>query len=410
MDPMKPVQEAKPRLLFRPEALEHHLRAQDPKEPLRVSPPWTWRLLAGVGALAVGALLLAFLWPVEVSGRSKGILRPVAGVRVIQAPVAGTLGPAFVRSGDPIQAGSPLARIEAPTLQGGVLEADRRLALLQQAGAAHEAGLEAGHLAQAKSLAQRRAAQERQMESHRRSVEVQSRRVEAQRRLLEAGLVSKAQVEEAQDALESGRRQEEGSRQALEQLRQEEATLRLSLDRGRWERQQTLGDARAKREALGASLDQAWLRSPIDGWVEAFVARPGDLLAPGQPVAKLVPRDSPLRAVAFVPEKDRPFLQEGTPVELELEALPYTEFGTLKGRILRLGVDLAAPHEVREALGEEAKLEGPTVRMEVELVDPRPKALAQAALRSGMLLQVRYTLRRKRVASMVFAPLQAWLD
>jgi len=70
--------------------------------------------------------------------------------------------------------------------------------------------------------------------------------------------------------------------------------------------------------------------------------------------------------------------------------------------------DLASPFEVREAFGEDQKLEAPSYRVELEIVDTKPLDEARVKLRTGMLMNVRYTLRRQRLITLVLDPLRRW--
>jgi hypothetical protein len=77
--------------------------------------------------------------------------------------------------------------------------------------------------------------------------------------------------------------------------------------------------------------------------------------------------------------------------------------------VTRIGVDLASPYEVQQALGEERALDGPAYRVELEVTDTAAVDAARIRFRSGMLMQARFTLRRQRLATMVLEPLRRWL-
>ena len=51
----------------------------------------------------------------------------------------------------------------------------------------------------------------------------------------------------------------------------------------------------------------------------------------------------------------------------------------------------------------------PTFRVELRLVDSRAAAQAGIPLRSGLLLNARFTLRRQRLITLVLDPLRKWL-
>ena len=75
---------------------------------------------------------------------------------------------------------------------------------------------------------------------------------------------------------------------------------------------------------------------------------------------------------------------------------------------MRVNDDLASPHEIREALGEDQKLEVPTYRVELEITNAEALDSAKVKLRTGMLMNVRYTLRRQRLITLVLDPLRRW--
>ena len=396
--------------LFRKQALEHFLREQEQREPLKVSPPWTWSLFWVLCALCASALLFAILGKVEVQNRGRGILRPVAGVRMLQAQVGGVLAETFARSGDQLRAGQPIARLDAAQMQGLKLETERTLALLQGAGGGYRAKEQSLLLEQMASVRSKITSQEAQVASYQASVQFQEKYYESQRKLMEGGLLSPLDLGKEENQLNSVKRQWDAARQQLTQLRQELAALETQRQQHLWQQTQEVQGAQTKREALESTLNQTQVCAPVDGFLEALVAKPGDLVQPGQTIAKLIPAGSPLQILAFVAEKDRAYLKPGQEVSLEMEAYPYAEFGTLKGRIVRIGSDLASPHEVREALGEDAKLETPSFRLEISMEERRPRRLQQVFLRPGMLLQARYTLRRTSILTMVLEPLKRWFD
>lgn len=396
--------------LFRKQALEHFLKEQDQAEPLKISPPWTWSLLWVMAVLTLAGILYAFLGKIEVQNRGKGILRPAAGVRTLQAQVGGVLSQTFAQSGDQLREGQTIARIEAAQVSGNLLETEQHIQLLKGAGKSFSSQEDSQILEQLQSLRNRLKSQEAQVVSYKKSVEIQQQRVVSQRTLLSEGLISKMQLDDAIEALNSAERQRDQSKQGLDQLHQDIASMENQRQRQLWQRTQDVQGAQIKREALESSLSQTLVKAPLDGTLDAFVSRPGDLVQVGQSIAKLIPVGSPIMVVAFVAEKDRAFVKREDQVSLELEAYPYAEFGTLKGRILRIGSDLASPHEVQEAFGEEGKLDTPSFRVEIEIEPFRSPQMAHATLRPGMLLQVRYTLRRQRIITLVLDPLKRWLD
>lgn len=81
--------------------------------------------------------------------------------------------------------------------------------------------------------------------------------------------------------------------------------------------------ARANLAAAEVALSYAEIRSPVDGWVIARMAEPGNMTAPGQPLFT-VEELSRVKVIAKVPETDVVGVEEGSPVTVDVEVLGET--------------------------------------------------------------------------------------
>jgi membrane fusion protein len=336
------------------------------------------------------------------------MLRPAGGVRVLAAEVAGTVANVEARSGDAVRAGAALVTLDAPAVRGQLLEAERQVADVRTRFADGAARQDAHHAEQVERLRARVRRAVEQVESARGSVAYQQRRVGTEAELRRRDLVSELSVAESREALAQAQRQLAAAEAALEQTRQELAAIEARREDDLWQRRQLVTSAESKRDALTLLERQTVVRAPEDGTVEALLVRPGEVVQAGQALGKLIPGGTDLRVVCFLPERDRAFVRPGDPVHLELDQLPYGEFGTLRGRVARIGDDLASPLEVKDALGEQQKVDVPTYRVEVEVTDARAARDAGVRLRSGMLTDVRFTLRRQRLVTLALDPLRRW--
>ncbi|MDY6938526.1 MAG: HlyD family efflux transporter periplasmic adaptor subunit [Cyanobacteriota bacterium] len=91
------------------------------------------------------------------------------------------------------------------------------------------------------------------------------------------------------------------------------------------------------------------LRSPTDGIV--FEIKPnaiGDVIGQGgtgaEPVVSIVP-EGKLIAAGDVTNQDIGFLSEGMEVEVQIDAFPATEFGTIPGKLVSIGEDALPPDQ-----------------------------------------------------------------
>ena len=393
--------------LFRQEALQHHLRAEEGRGLARVSPPWSWALLWTVVAFVGAALVFSVTGQVEVNGRGRGILRP-GSVRSLVAQVGGTVAEVQVRSGQEVKAGAGMLRIDSASVQSQLLEAKRQVQMLNLDFKAYAARQDRTFEEQMAQLQRRVVMLQDQMKSQEQSLWVYERKVKANQVLAREGIVSAITVDEAREALAQAQRQLSGARQALVQAKQELASLHGRRQDELWQREQASQSAQFKVDAIGVNVDQGAFQAPEDGVVEAILVKPGDVVQPGQVVGKLVPKGDPLQVVAFLPEKDRAFVKVGDTAHLELDQLPYSEYGTLKAQVLRISDDLASPYELQEALGPNTKPEASVYRVELKVLEDEAARKAGVRLRTGMLLNARLTLRKQRPITLVLDPLRRW--
>ena len=394
---------------FRPEALEHYLEVEEGRTLVRVSPPWTWALLVILLAGLAAGIGLSVVGQVEINGRGRGILHPDAGIRLLVAQVDGTVGQVEVHSGQQVREGEVLVRLDAPAVQARLHEARRASQAVRQAFTAANDKQDQAFAQQCANLAARVVKLEDQILNHRQSVAIAQRRLKASLILEEAGIQSQAQADEAREAAGRAQRGLNLAELSLEQARQERAGLDHQRQDSLWQRDQTIRNAATQEQALAFIQAQTVVKAPRDGVIEALLVKPGEVVGPGKALGKLVPLGTPLGVICFLPEKDRAFVKPGDAALLELDQLPYAEYGTLRARVLRISADLASPHELQEALGEGQTLQVPSFRVELAITDARAAEQAKVPLRSGMLMEVRFTLRRQRLITLVLEPLRKWL-
>jgi len=396
--------------LFRAEALKHRLSSEEGRGLVRVSPPWTWALLWVVLAGVAASVVASFVGEFEVTGRARGILRPTVGVRVLTSQMTGTVVRVEAHSGQRVKAGATLLQIDSATAQGQLLEAERTLDSVRTRFSATASLQDRSYEQQIEALRARAGRLGAQIASLRGSEHHFQRRVGADNELLRKGIVSELAVSDSRDALAQAQRQLNGAEQALDQTRQELAALESHRQDELWQRQQTVSAAQNKRDALALVMKQSVIQAPEDGTVESLLVRVGETVQAGQAVGKIVPVDSPLHVVSFLEEKDRAFVKPGDEVQLELDQLPPAEYGTLKARVVRIGDDLASAAEVQDSLGDGQRLAAPAYRVELEITDAHAAEAAGVKLRTGALLNARFTLRRQRLATLILKPLRKWFN
>jgi len=404
-----PIHEPPAAELFRKEARDYRLASEEGRYRLDISPPWTWVLLCLMLAALTTALVLSVVGKIEVNSRAVGILRPASGVRTLISPVSGSVLVVSADSGARVEAGEVVLEIDSPEQRAQLFEAERQLELLESDFRIVSQRLDSLHREQVGHMRSRLERFVEQRNSEHASLDLQRRKYEAMRSLQDSGVVSRFAVMDAEEGVGQAERRLASSEQSLAAARRDLAALDGQHETELWQRRQSLNSARVRREASQLSSRQSAILAPESGLIEALLVKPGDEVRPGQALGKLIPIDAPLQVVSFLPEKDRAFVQVGTDVRLELEQLPYGEYGTLGARVVHIGADLTSAREVEQALGDGHTLKGSTIRVDLEITDASATSAAGVRLRSGMLMQVRYTLRRQRPIVFVLEPLRKWL-
>nr|WP_281243203.1 HlyD family type I secretion periplasmic adaptor subunit [Ruegeria marina] len=96
-------------------------------------------------------------------------------------------------------------------------------------------------------------------------------------------------------------------------------------------------------ETLRAASDRVartLIRAPLRGTVNALaINTPGAVVGPGQPLAEIVPTDDGLVIEAYLRPTDVAFVKPGADVSIKITAYDYLIYGSLNGRVERIGAD-----------------------------------------------------------------------
>lgn len=402
-----PVDPSSPR--FREAALAAYYRADDDTPALRAAPPWTRSLFLLTASFVVAAVVLAFCGHAEITTKGRGILRADGGVQTVSVLGAGAVSDLRVKSGDVVRRGDVLLALDSAAVKSDLLEADRRLALATARKKDFDQKRRALYQTRRGLLVRRQEILRARLEVQEEALARLGGKVARAGALLDAGLATPNERDTASDERSQAMQTSLSIREEIAQVEGQVSTLEADLDLEAWTLTGEVSAAQAKRDALAFAMSQTTVVAPQDGRLEAVLVRRGDTLSPGAAVGRLVPAGAAVEVVSFVPERDRAFLEVGSRARIELDRLPVSEFGALEGTVTRIGSDLVSSAELRDALGDRAEIAEPMVRVEVALgPDARARDLGPY-LRAGSMLDVRYTLRRRRIATLVLEPLRRWL-
>jgi hemolysin D len=146
----------------------------------------------------------------------------------------------------------------------------------------------------------------------------------------------------------------------------------------------------------GQKADLQRLTTPIDGVVQQLAVHTvGGVVTPAQPLLIVVPQEHPVEVEAQVENKDIGFVSEGQPVEIKVEAFPFTLYGTIPGRVLTVSGDAAPIEKVGLVYPTRVSLDRGTIQVEGK----------QVHLTSGMAVTVEIKTGQRRVIEYLLSPL-----
>ncbi|MEL7299185.1 MAG: HlyD family type I secretion periplasmic adaptor subunit [Pseudomonadota bacterium] len=401
-----------------------------------------WVVAVILGGLA-GFGLWASQYEIEEVTRGTGRVVPSSELQVIQSLEGGIVAGLDVRSGDVVEAGDVLMRIDdvgADARRGELLEREAAL-LAEQARVVAEAeradaltfpaGLEArvpgpvaaeravflsrrsqlsaelailedqlaGRMAAREELAATEAKLEGQLVPLREELELSERlaetgalpRIELLRlRGRVSEIDGEAQVMAARLPAQDAAIRETESRIAAAQsaysLEAQERAARIQVE---------LAVVREELRAAEDRVTRTSLRAPVAGTVNRVnVTTVGAVVQPGAPVMEIVPSDDRLLIEAEIRPEDVSFLRPGDPASVKITAYDFLVYGSLAGEVLRVGADTVTDRDGRaffqvEIETERTALTGPGG----EALPISPGMVAQVDIQTGSRTVMSYLLR-----------------
>jgi HlyD family secretion protein len=140
---------------------------------------------------------------------------------------------------------------------------------------------------------------------------------------------------------------------------------------------------------LEQTLNYQVLTAPVSGTVFNLQANePGYAANSTEPILEIVPAGT-LVARVFIPNKDIGFVKVGQPVDVRIDAFPFSEYGDVEGKLTSIGSDALPPDEVFRFYRFPAEIE-----LESQYL---PSNGQELELRSGMSVSANVRLRKRRV-------------
>jgi hemolysin D len=98
------------------------------------------------------------------------------------------------------------------------------------------------------------------------------------------------------------------------------------------------------------------LLSPIGGTVQgSVITTVGQVVTSGEEIMRIVPQDAELEIECYLPNKDIGFVKEGQQAVVKIESFPYTRYGTIGARVLRVARDAIPEPDADQTEGDAAR-------------------------------------------------------
>ncbi|MBC9032812.1 HlyD family type I secretion periplasmic adaptor subunit [Sphingomonas sp. JC676] len=350
-----------------------------------VSP--TARITAKVMLVGVAATALWLTFgKVDVVAPAEGRIAPVGETKVVQAAETGIIRKILVAEGQRVQQGQVLIMLD-PTVSSAEAAQVRAALLTSEFDIARNravlSGLDgkgflfvapesapADAIETQRSLARARlneiqaiaatgrsesgaaasasAEARAQVQKLQQSLPLLEQQVRANEVLAAKGYVSKLRVVDLRRQLISETQDLAAARAAVGRLAQQSqgtsSTTIKTREEARGQILQDLvkaeDDARARREELAkVTLRSSFreLRAPVSGTISQLsVHTEGGVVEGAKPLLTIVPENARLEVEVAIQNSDVGFVKTGMPVNVKLQAFPYTRYGTIPGKVIAI--------------------------------------------------------------------------
>ncbi|MEG3941772.1 MULTISPECIES: HlyD family secretion protein [unclassified Microcoleus] len=269
-----------------------------------------WTSLGGILMVATfgGAIALASVTKYSATVKAEAIVRPAGEVRVVEAATEGTVESIAVSENQTVKAGDTIAVVDGSRL----------------------------------------GTQNKQFQDIINQSQAAAQQINQQLRDLENQILASAQLKSTQNGSSAEQELVESAlvkiAASLPDVAEKLGRSRRVLLVKRSTIQQQLTQAKKQLNQVESQLKNSVIRAPADGTIlKLEVQNTGQTVQAGSAIAQIVPSDVPLVVKAKVTSQDIARIQIGQPVQIRISALPFPDYGTLKGTVSEIAPDAIAP-------------------------------------------------------------------
>jgi len=407
--------------LFRKEAIEHQ------KERLLgdvlLFQPLSFKLLIGlIVAIVIAIILFLFCGSYARKETVSGFLLPDKGIAKIYAPQIGTISQVYVKEGQSVVAGQKLFSIitehtaeEGHKVDNLLLE---ELARSQQDLENRIAGQESVNQADLARLQNQIVSLEAQLKQIQEKLKLQIERVKLSQervdklkklsasgylsamdyqKVYEDHLTQKQQEQELLSAQTSAQTDLMKLHSELSQFPERSKRCILDLQRALLETKQRHLEIQGRKGAQ--------ITAPVDGVVDALMAKPGQFQGQVQqmhPLMAIIPNNAKLQAQLWVPTRAMGFIKPGQTVRIRYAAFPYQRYGVHEGTIASISQHILNPNELATPLD----IKEPVYQVVVNLKKQYIQAYGNTMnLQAGMMIDADIILEKQSLFRWILDPI-----
>lgn len=399
---------------------------------------WTRGLLYFLMVFIGVVLPWAMFSQVDETGNARGRLEPQGKVFTVDSPVAGTIAEVFVKEGELVQKQQPLLELESEPVKSELKQVEIRLEgqkkelvqlklLKNQLVLAVNSQKEQNKAQQLEKQIQIDEARQSLQYSQTAKKLTQTRynesikEVQRFRKAKEEGIVAEIQVVDKQDLAQErkGLLQQANSNIAQAKLRLQEEeenyqgllySSKIAVIRSKEQLEEletkieTLNSQIKENynqiDALNYQLEQRIVKAPASGSIfELSVPKPGAVVNPGDAIAEVAPKRSPLILKAQMSTAESGSLEKGMSVKLKFDAYPFQDYGVLEGKL----VNISPTTKVTDTQSGQIAAYELDIELEETYIQVQNKRIP---LRPGQTATAEVILRQRRLIDFIIEPFQ----
>lgn len=446
---------------FLPAALE---LLETPPSPIKIA------LLNVICCLVAIGLLWAYVGRVDIVATAQGKIQPVGAVKLIQSLETGRLRQINVQNGTKVKAGDilfllddvdALADLQMQKNLQTALKAElfRRVAAIEavrlgdlkfpvlrwdpdipQNIKEREINVLTGELSQTFAIVASYQAQQDQksaealrlmemIASQEKQIAISEERIFLRNQLVQMELGSRLQLLDAREGLQQQRTSLAQLKGQLAEALASNAFLQREVIKSTEtfisENSQKLADADKQLDDVvqrvakaEAKIQRMMIRSPIDGTIQSLaISTLGQVISTGNELMRIIPTSTSFEIESYFANKDIGFLEAGQEAVVKLDAFPFTRYGSISAKVLRIAKDAMPEPDAQSIEGTPSVQKRPSMFASADRVQnlvfpvtltPEVKYMnvdgLKVELSSGMSVTVEIKTGRRRILEFLFSP------